>query len=207
MAALENPRSNPVATGLAPCGAWSLWWIPYLLALATFFNSPPIRAQETSSGYREKALSVLNFTRFIQWPDEAFLDSNVPLVIGIVGDDPFGYQLPKAIIGKTVQGHSLTIRRFKAGEDMRSSHILFVGASETTRLPQILAGLRGSSVLTVGEMDRFIEAGGIIQFSYQQSHVRFSVGLDAANQAHLKVSSKLLRVAEYVATNGASAKN
>jgi hypothetical protein len=201
MAAFKNPRSNPVAIGHSPRGFLTLCWIPSLLILAVISNAPRALAQEGSSEFRAKAVSVLNFSRFIQWPDDAFSDPNEPMVIGIVGADLFGNQLPQAIAGKTVQGRGLVIHRYKAGDDMRGSHILFIGASETTRLPQILTGLRGSSVLTIGEMNRFVEAGGIIQISYKAGHVRFSVGLNAANGAHLKVSSKLLRVAEYVATN------
>jgi hypothetical protein len=129
------------------------------------------------------------------------------VVIGIVGEDPFGNQLPQAILGKTVQGHNLVIRRYKASEDLRGSHILFISMSEKKRLPQILAGLRGSSVLTVAEMDRFIEAGGVIQFTFENSRIRFAINADAADRARLKVSSKLLSVAQYVEANGALGKN
>jgi hypothetical protein len=101
----------------------------------------------------------------------------------------------------------LVIRRYKAGEDLRGNHILFISASEKKRLPQILAGLRGSSVLTIAEMDRFIEAGGVIQFTFENSRIRFAVNVDAADRARLKVSSKLLSVAQYVEANGAPGKD
>ena len=150
--------TSPAFRRICP-GVWPPGLILGLLLQAIFFNPPNVSAQQTPSDYRIKAAFVLNFLRFIQWPDDAFSDTKAPVVIGIVGEDPFGNQLPQAILGKTVQGHNLVIRRYKAGEDLRGSHILFISASEKKRLPQILADLRGSSVLTVAEMDRFIEAG------------------------------------------------
>jgi hypothetical protein len=181
--------------------------IPGLLMLAFFFHPPQVRAQGTPSEFRAKAEYVFNFFRFIQWPDDAFLDAKAPVVIGILGEDPFGNQLPQAIYGKTVQGHDLVIRRYRAGDDLRAIHVLFIGAFERKRLPQILAGLGGSSVLTIGEMDRFLEAGGVIQFAFENSHLRFAINVDAADRARLRVSSKLLSVAQYVQANGVPGKN
>jgi hypothetical protein len=207
MAAISSRESTPPALRRIGPGVWTPRLILGLLLQALFFNLPQVRSQQTPSDYRVKATYVLNFLRFIQWPDDAFSDTKAPMVIGIVGEDPFGNQLPQVIFEKTVQGHDLVIRRYKAGEDLRGSHILLISASEKKRLPQILAGLRGSSVLTVAEMDRFIEAGGVIQFTFENSQIRFAINMDAADRARLKVSSKLLSVARYVEANGAPGKN
>src|SRR5712692_1772336 len=198
--------TSPAFRRICP-GVWTPGLILGLLLQAIFFNPPNVSAQETASDFRVKAAYVLNFLRFIQWPDDAFSDTKAPVVIGIVGEDPFGNQLSQVIFGKTVQGHDLVIRRYKAGEDLRGSHVLFISASEKKRLPQILASLRGSSVLTVAEMDRFLEAGGVIQFTFENNHIRFAINVDAADRARLKVSSKLLSVAQYVEANGAPGKN
>jgi hypothetical protein len=207
MATISSRESTPPAFRRISPGFWTPGLILGLLLQALFFNPPNVSAQETPSDYRVKATYVLNFLRFIQWPDDAFSDLKAPVVIGIVGEDPFGNQLPQVILGKTVQGRNLVIRRYKAGEDLRGSHFLFISESEKKRLPQILAGLRGSSVLTVAEMDRFIEAGGVIQFTFENSHIRFAVNVGAADRARLKVSSKLLSVAQYVEANGAPGKD
>lgn len=207
MAIISSREHAPPAFRRVRPGVWTSGLILGLLLPALFFNPPNLSAQETPSDYRVKAAYVLNFLRFIQWPDDAFSDTKAPVVIGIVGEDPFGNQLPLVILGKTVQGHNLVIRRYKAGENLRGSHILFISSSEKKRLTQILAGLRGSSVLTVAEMDRFIEAGGVIQFTFENSRIRFAINADAADRARLKVSSKLLSVAQYVEANGAPGKN
>ncbi len=198
--------THPALRRTSPC-VWTPGLILCLLLQALLFNPPHVSAQETLSDYRIKAAYLLNFLRFIQWPDDAFSDPKASVVIGIVGEDPFGNQLPQVILGKTVQGHHMVIRRYKVGEDLRGSHILFISASEKKRLPQILAGLRGSSVLTVAEMDRFIEAGGVIQLTFESGRIRFAINVDAADRARLKVSSKLLSVAQYVEANGAPGKN
>src|SRR6266849_4904477 len=201
MATLRSREPAPPAFRRVSPGVWTSGLILGLLLLAFFFNPLSVRAQATPSEYRAKATFVLNFLRFIQWPDDAFSDIKAPVVIGIVGEDPFGKQLPQVIFGKTVQGHDLVIRTYKAGEDLRGSHVLFISASEKKRLPQILAGLRGSSVLTVAEMDRFIEAGGVIQFTFENIHIRFAINVDAADWARLKVSSALLSGAQSFSAN------
>jgi hypothetical protein len=149
-------------------------------------------AQDTLPEYQVKAAYLFNFLKFVEWPEEAFADSLAPIVIGIVGDDPFGSALPQVIIGKTVQGRDLVIRKYHVGEDLRGAHILFISVSERKRIPLILSSLRGSSVLTVADTEGFLDAGGMIQFLSESDHVRFAINGGAATQAKLKLSSKLL---------------
>jgi hypothetical protein len=81
---------------------------------------------------------------------------------------------------------------------MRGAHILFISASEKKRLPVILSSLRGSSVLTVSDMEGFLDAGGMVQFLNENDRVRFAVNVDATGRARLKLSSKLLSLAKVV---------
>ena len=120
----------------------------------------------------------------------------------LVGDDPFGNALPQVVIGKTVQGRDLVIRKYRAGEDLRASHILFISASEKKRLPQLLASLHGSNVLTVADVDGFLEEGGMIRLYSEGDRVRFAINVDATMMAKLKVSSKLLSLAHVAGNNG-----
>lgn len=160
------------------------------------------QAQENLSEYQVKAAYLYNFLKFVEWPKDAYTDPLAPIVIGVVGEDPFGNGLPQVIIGKTVQGRDLVIRIYRAGEDLRSAHILFISSSERKRIPAILSGLRGSCVLTVADSAGFLEAGGMIQFLNENDRVRFAINVDATNQAKLKVSSKLLSLAKVIAGNG-----
>ena len=161
----------------------------------------PVDAQEAFPEYQVKAAYLLNFLKFVEWPNDGFADSLAPIVIGVVGDDPFGSALPEVIIGKTVQGRDLVIRKYHVGENLRGAHILFISSSEKKRIPQILSSLNGSSVLTVADTDGFLEAGGMIQFLLENDHVRFAIDIDAAGRARLKISSKLLSLARTVRGN------
>jgi hypothetical protein len=181
--------------------AWIVGCICFVLAGLSLAAPWPTAAQEAPPEYPVKAAYLFNFLKFVEWPEDSFTDPLAPIVIGVVGDDPFGNTLPQVVIGKTVQGRDLVIRRYRVNEDMRGAHILFIGASEKKRIPAILSYLRGSSVLTVADTDGFLDAGGMIQFLYEKGRVRFGINMDATGQARLKVSSKLLSLAKVVEGN------
>lgn len=158
-------------------------------------------ARDALPEYQVKAAYLFNFLKFVEWPSSAFADPLAPFVIGIVGDDPFGSALAEVTVGKTVQGRDLVIRRYHPGENLRGASILFISASEKKRLSQLLASLRGSSVLTVADMDGFLDAGGMIQLLSENDRVRFAINVDETTRARLKVSSKLLSLAHVVGKN------
>lgn len=164
-----------------------------LISLVALSNA--VQAQ-SSSEYQVKAAFLYNFAKFVDWPAEAFAGSNGMLVIGVIGDDPFGGALDQAINGKTINGRPLVVRRLRWGQDLRSCHILFISSSERKHLQQIIQSLRGASVLTVGDMGQFNQAGGIINFILEASKVRFEINSRGAGQAQLRISSKLLALAK-----------
>jgi len=166
-----------------------------------------VHGQDALSEYQVKAAYLFNFLKFVEWPEESFADPLAPIVIGVVGEDPFGSALPQVVTGKTVQGRDLVIRIYHAGEDLRGAHILFISASERKRLPTILSSLRGSSVLTVADTSGFLDSGGMIQFLNENGRVRFAINVDATGRARLKMSSKLLTLAKMVGGNGKEGSN
>ena len=178
------PRAWLRRTGAALCLGW--------LALA----GPAGRAQSPASPeYQVKAVFLFNFAQFVEWPARAFRDDHAPLVIGVLGEDPFGAYLDEAVKGEKIGPHPLVARRFHRVEDITECHILFVSHSEAGRLEAILPRLRSLGVLTVGDFDNFIRQGGIVRFVTVNSKIRLKINLDAAKAAHLTISSKLLRPA------------
>jgi hypothetical protein len=168
-----------------------------LLVLALVGSPLSVGVQARASNeYQVKAAFLYNFAKFIDWPGEAFAGPSAPLIIGVVGDDPFGGALDQAINGKSIGGRPLAVRRLKWGQDLRSCHILYISSSEQKRLPQIIQSLRGASVLTVSDMERFNQQGGIINFILEANRVRFEINSRAADQARLRISSKLLALAK-----------
>jgi len=198
--ACNRTRTNPCATARKP----QLFVVLALLLLAVPTDS---RAQAPSSEYQAKAAHLFNFLKFVEWPEDSFADPLAPIVIGVVGEDPFGSALSEMVIGRTVQGRDLVLRKYHVGEDLRGAHLLFIGASERKQLPQILSSLRGSNVLTVADTEGFLEAGGMIQFLNDGEQVRFAINVDAVNGSRLKMSSKLLRLAKFVTGKAKEAGN
>jgi hypothetical protein len=147
--------------------------------------------------YQLKAAFLFNFAKFVEWPPAAFAGAKAPLVIGILGDNPFHDDLARTIGNKTIDEHPLEIKelQYSSLAQATNCHILFISTSEKKRLPEIFAGLKGASVLTVGETDRFTETGGMINFVPEGTKIRFQVNKDTATKAGLKISSKLLSLA------------
>jgi hypothetical protein len=149
--------------------------------------------------YEVKAVYLYNLARFIEWPAETPAPAGDQVVIGVIGDDPFGPLLDEIVRDKAVpEDQRLMVRRFTSLEEVVNADILFISSSEAERLPQILKALEGSSILTVGEMDRFAERGGMIALKLEDKKVRFDINLEAARRARLKLSSHLLKLARIV---------
>jgi hypothetical protein len=161
-----------------------------LLALLAGVFTVPTRAQ-TANEYQVKAAFILNFARFIEWPGDALTESET-LVIGVVGDDPFGSSIDQVVSRATANGRRLMVRRMRWGDNLRACQILFISSSERKRVGQILDAVRGSSVLTIAETSDFNRMGGMIKFFIHDNKVFFEINSAAAAQARLKVSSKLM---------------
>jgi hypothetical protein len=148
------------------------------------------------SEYQLKAAFLYHFAQFVEWPPTAFPDPATPMVIAVLGESPFGEDLEKTISGKSINKHPLEVREIhSATEATNSCHLLFISSSEKRRLPETLAALRGTSVLTVSETEGFTESGGMINFVLEGTKIRFRINDAAAKSAGLKISSKLLSLA------------
>ncbi len=171
------------------------------VVMLMFFSMIAAHATAQASAVREyqvKAVFLFNFTQFVAWPAGAFSGAREPLVIAILGDDPFGRDLDDTVRGEKVDSRSIVVRRYRNVEDIDVCHVLFVGKSESERIEQIVARLKNRSVLTVSDFDGSGRRGGMIRFVSENNHVRLRIDLAATKAAGLVVSSKLLRVAEIV---------
>src|SRR5450759_4819624 len=152
--------------------------------------------------YRVKAFFLYNFARYVEWPKERFKAVNDPIVICILGTDPFGSALEQAIAGKVVEGRPFVVRRISEIRPDSNCHILFVNSSERKRFRSMAGNLKGSGVLTVGETPEFTAEGGVINFKLDDGKVRFEIDVDAAGREHLHISSKLLSLAQNAKKHG-----
>jgi YfiR/HmsC-like len=175
-------------------------WLPVVILIAWIAVATP-QAHAQYSEYDVKAAFLGNFIQFVRWPARAFPDAGSPFTICIVGSDPFGSALERSVAGQSVGGHKVTIKRSRRPEDLKSSQLVFVSKSERSRAGEILAGVQGASVLSVGEFEDFTRQGGVINFMMEGDKVRFEINTGAAQRAGLELSSKLLRLGKATASN------
>lgn len=178
-------------------GGGSIGGVFLLYALLTMF--PYAWAQSgTPSEYEVKAAFLFNFLKFIEWPTDHLTQAGSPILIGILGEDPFDDALDQVVRGKAIDGRPVLIKRAKTVEPLRSCHIVFVSRSERKRLSQITSELSDAGVVTVSDTEEFLERGGIINFVIENNRVRFDINKRIADRAGLKISSKLLVLAKSV---------
>lgn len=145
--------------------------------------------------YQIKAAFLYNFVKFVRWEDEGPAPS--PIRICVLGEDPFGPALD-ALRGKTARGRTVAVARVSVSEALRECQVAFISSSERDRVPQIVESLETAGVLTVGETEGFLGAGGVINFVPERNKIRFEINVGAAEKAGLRISSKLLNVAKAV---------
>ena len=174
----------------------TIWGSIVMIAVWAVAGSvPTAHAQESlEREYEIKAAFLYNFVKFVEWPAEALPEANPTLNICVLGVDPFGTAL-ESLRNKTVKGKSLAIRRLEGVDDLGGCHVLFISSSEVKKVAEIVRALKGSSILTVGDMERFAERGGIINLVVDRNRVRFDINVGSAERARLKISSQLLKLA------------
>jgi hypothetical protein len=172
----------------------SFWTKAMILGLLLATTVWAQKAEE----YRVKAAFLFNFAKFVEWPAHAFKTSTDPIAICVVGQNLFGSALNDAVSGKTVDGRTFLVRQISGDQPTTGCQILFISSSERKRFHAILAEIKTTGVLTVGEAEDFAADGGIINFRIEAGRVCLQVNVDAADQARLRISSKLLSLAQIV---------
>ena len=152
--------------------------------------------------YQVKAVFLFNFGQFVEWPKQAYDTPIAPFVICVLGEDPFGKTLDDVVRGESAGSRSLVVRRLAAADDATRCNILFVGRGDPGKLDAAMAAVRGSSVLTVTDIDGAENRGAIIVLFEDNKRIRMRINLAAAKENHLVISSKLLRPAEVIGAEG-----
>jgi len=188
-----------LARACKPLPVWGVsvaWILGSALALVP---APDLAAQAARpSEYQVKAVFLFNFAQFVDWPAEAVADSQAPLTIGVLGENPFGDVLDATVRGERRGARSFVVRRYQRVEDIKICDILFISRPEGDRPEGVLADLKRRPILTVSDADGFAEHGGMIGFVTDRNRIRLKINLGVVQAAHLTISSKLLRVAEII---------
>ncbi len=164
------------------------------------FRLEPFAAADlpSASAAQVKAIFLLNFAKYVDWPTAVFPDNHAPLTIGVIGMDPFGGYLQQHVEGKTINGHPFVIKHLAANADLSGCQILFISDSEASRMDGILDRAGMLPILTVGEDEQFAQKNGIINFVLKDGKVRLEIDLTVAKKTGLTISSRLLAVADVV---------
>jgi len=171
----------------------------------------PVPAAQTDRQAQEiaaiKAALIYKFVKFVEWPDARFERSSSPIVVGVVGKDPFGSILDKTFKGKKHGKRKFKIVRFATPERIKDCHILFVPGTEAKNIKKINERVRGKSVLMIGDWTGFADQGGIINFYLEKTKDKdgkeavtnkFEINNDEAKRQKIKISSQLLKLARPV---------
>jgi hypothetical protein len=165
-----------------------------LLALLGCFAPTNQAQEEIGSEYQTKAAQIYSFTKFIDWPAKKFPNSASPFIIGVWGSDDITGFLREAFQSRRIKDRPVEIRHLTNKAELSPCHLVFVSRSERDRLGPILYEMRHENILSVGESENFLRAGGVISFLNVDGATRFQINLSAASRESLKVSSKLLPI-------------
>jgi hypothetical protein len=167
------------------------------MILAACLGAAAARGQAADE-YQLKAAFLSNFAKFVDWPPQTFSGPQDPIVICVLGTNPFGDALRQAVNGKAVEDRKPALRQISDVRQASGCRILFISSSERKRLRAILAEVQSSGILTVGDTGNFAAEGGVINLKLEDGKVRLQVNVDAADRQKLRISSKLLSLAQIV---------
>jgi hypothetical protein len=185
-------------TPLGRTGSRAVKLLMIAVTVVAFFARAGVAQQVNGREYDIKAGFLYNFARLVDWPDDAFKNETDDLRLVVIGHDCFDGALDRLVAGKTVGSHRIVIAYVSTVKSGPPAQMAFVSASEEKQLPVILSALKASSTLTVSDISRFANRGGIIGLTMEGGSVHFVVNRATANQARLRVSSRILSLATVV---------
>jgi len=169
----------------------------WLAVLILFSCRPSLGFPQVSREYQLKAVFLWRLAQFTDWPPDAFDSASTPIMICVLGEDPFGEALDSAVENETAHGRRIVVQRHRTVDQIRNCHILYVTAAFLRRPREVANALAGKSVLTVSDGPGSANSyDSIIRFITEQNKVRLRIDLKAAAAARLVLDPRLLRAAE-----------
>ena len=200
----RRPRVKLAEESLAPrifsaVFGFFLGWKLWLIFFAVFHIAGAPSFAQVSKEYQVKAVFLWRLAQFTQWPSNAFENADSPIAICVLGENPFGDALEEAVRGETAHGRRLVVRHYRSVQEIKACHILYIGGSVARQVKEIIAALRGRSILTVSDIEGFaLSYDGMVRFLTDQNKIKLRVNVKAATAARLALDPRLLRTAEIV---------
>ena len=166
-------------------------------AFVCLLGTTGARAQ-TSEEWESKVKAgfLISFARYVEWPSNCFASSTSPIVIGVLGQETVGRNLDGIAAGIKIESRPIVIKRARRAAELTNCHIAFIAIPERDRQRLVYSLLQGKPVLTVSDMEAVTAARGMILLKRRQNTMGFDINREAAEQVGLKISSKLLRLAD-----------
>lgn len=172
----------------------------YIFALVCIvlsgFLSSVSGAAQNSPADKVKAGFMLQFSKYVLWPDEPFPVDKDTIVLCLLGQDPFGSMIDQA--NKAFHERTIEIRRIKGLKEIQDCHMLYVSSERQQTMVEIVDAVKEQPILIVGNENDFLTMGGMINFLQVGTKIRFDIQLTNTEQNQLQFSSKLLKVANDV---------
>jgi len=181
----RRPRCLSGLFGLACVITLFFGWVP-----------TPCAAQTgTQHEYELKAGVLFHIIEYVQWPTTSLSNNPTAIQIGLLGEIPFADAL-EVLNGKTIQGRELVVKHVSEAQAADRCQVLFIGASEKTRISEIVAKVKDHPVLTVSEVEGFAEQGGMVNLIAGPNRIIMEINREVAGKARLGISSQLLKLAK-----------
>jgi hypothetical protein len=145
--------------------------------------------------YELKAAFLYRLARYVEWPAAAFTSPGTNLVLGILGEDPFGHAFDEAPTWQPINGRKFVVKRCRTLEEAARCHLVYVSASERRRLRELFEAFGQAPLLTIGDQEKFAQQGGVVTLVWIEKKLRFEINVDAAERARLKLDPQLLNTA------------
>lgn len=160
-------------------------------ALALLVPAPGRAQENISKEYQIKAAYLSKFMNFIEWRSPRLRGTK--RVICLLGGSPFG-----SYIERLAKAHGIEVEVKTDWEPSKDEicHLIYVGASERHRLPELFPLLEQTDAVTVSDIPGFAEMGGTIEFVIESRHVRFIINQASSMREGYRISSQLLALAK-----------
>ncbi len=203
-------RCVRLSGGPAPVCATPSWpgrRLAWALCAAALFAGTPCVAQTAAASAsastvslerKVKAAFLYKFLGYTEFPAAALGEPSAPVVIGVVDADELAAELTRIVNGRTVLARPIAVKVFREQEAPSGVHLLFVGGADALRVRHVLRSVQAAPMLLVTEAEDGLRQGSVINFRIVDERVRFDVSLPAADKNSVKLSSRLLTVANLV---------
>lgn len=176
-----------------------------VLSLVLLMGVSDLRGQRAASEYALKGAFIYNVASFVEWPPDAFASATEPLRIAVVSPQPIP-EFEAALTNKSIRGHAVRVQTYASADQLTPSHVVFVSDAGSAQMRGVLKYCDQKPVLTVTEQDPELPSTAVVSLGVAQARLAFSVNLDVADAAHLKMSPNLLKLARNVQSSRARAK-